>query len=121
MDGRRRNGKKVARGPAAQASSRRRTTASAPKDALIEAVRQSRAATNGSRVVELMARRALLVAARQLLRHHTDRCTKCGSTFVTHEPAFVHCHYCGRMHRVANASLLEQELFEIRMGLRLAS
>ncbi|MBI2215994.1 MAG: hypothetical protein HYU51_01735 [Candidatus Rokubacteria bacterium] len=120
MDGRR-NGRKASRRVGPPTNRRRRTGAAAPKDALVEAVRQSRAATTGSRVVELMARRALVVAARQLLRQHTDRCTKCGSTFVTHEPAFVHCHYCGRMHRVANASLLEQELFEIRMGLRLAS
>jgi hypothetical protein len=90
------------------------------KDPFIETARRRARSTTG-RVVELMARRALVVAARQLLRDRTDRCTKCGSTFITHEPAFVHCHYCGRMHRVANASLMEQEIFEIRLGLRLAS
>jgi hypothetical protein len=120
MNGRR-NGKKATRPAAQPARVRRGTGSPAPKDALVEAARRSTASAPGSRVVELMGRRALLAAARQLLRCHTDRCTKCGSTFVTHEPAFVHCHYCGRMHRVANASLLEQELFEIRMGLRLAS
>lgn len=95
----------------------------AATDALLAAVAELFGADGSSdgQVVELMSRRALLVAARQLLREHVDRCTKCGSNFVTHEPAFVHCHYCGRMHRVANASLLEQELFELRLGLRLAS
>ena len=50
-----------------------------------------------------------------------DRCAKCGSTFVGREPAFIHCFYCGKMARIANASLVDQELFEIRSGLRLAS
>jgi hypothetical protein len=118
MDGRRTVKKRATRAARAGVQPRRATVA---KDPLVEAARRHGTAANGGRVVELMARRALLVAARSLLRQRTDRCTKCGSTFVTHEPAFVHCHYCGRMHRVANASLMEQELFEIRMGLRLAS
>ena len=60
-------------------------------------------------------------AARKFLTEPTDRCGKCGSTFVRREPAFIHCHYCGKMARIANASLGDQELFELRMGLRLAS
>jgi hypothetical protein len=50
-----------------------------------------------------------------------DRCLKCSSTFVVREPAFLHCRYCGSMTRIQTGSLLEQELFEIRSGLRLAS
>ncbi len=48
-------------------------------------------------------------------------CVKCGSVFVVREPAFVHCRYCGNMARIPSGSLLEQELFELRSGLRLAS
>jgi len=51
----------------------------------------------------------------------TTSCVKCGSTFIGYEPAFVHCFYCGNMARIAGGSLLAQELFEIRSGLRLAS
>jgi hypothetical protein len=50
-----------------------------------------------------------------------NRCAKCRSTFVAREPAFLHCHYCGAMTRIPNSSLLDQELFELRSGLRLAS
>ena len=32
-------------------------------------------------------------------------CVKCGSAFVDHEPAFVHCRYCGCIARIANRSL----------------
>ncbi len=48
-------------------------------------------------------------------------CPKCGSIFIVLEPAFVHCRYCGSMTRIHSGSLLEQELFELRSGLRLAS
>lgn len=48
-------------------------------------------------------------------------CGKCGSGFVVREPAFLHCHYCGAMARITDGSLSDQELFEIRSGLRLAS
>ena len=51
----------------------------------------------------------------------TEACVKCGSTFITYEPAFIHCHYCGNMARIAGGSLLAQELWEIRSGFRLAS
>lgn len=50
-----------------------------------------------------------------------NRCAKCRSTFVMREPAFLHCYYCGAMTRIPTGSLLEQELFELRSGLRLAS
>jgi hypothetical protein len=50
-----------------------------------------------------------------------NRCAKCRSTFVMREPAFLHCYYCGAMTRIPSGSLLEQELFELRSGLRLAS
>ena len=60
-------------------------------------------------------------ASRKFLTDPSDRCVKCGSTFIVREPAFIHCHYCGSMARIANASLDVQELFELRLGLRLAS
>jgi hypothetical protein len=60
-------------------------------------------------------------ATRRFLKQPTDACVKCGSAFIVHEPAFIHCHYCGAMFRIANASLGAQEIFELRMGLRLAS
>jgi len=60
-------------------------------------------------------------ASRKFLTDPSDRCVKCGSAFITREPAFVHCHYCGTMARIANAPLGAQELFELRLGLRLAS
>jgi len=48
-------------------------------------------------------------------------CAKCGSSFVVLEPAFVHCRFCGSLSRRVGGSMLEQELFELRSGLRLAS
>ena len=65
--------------------------------------------------------RMLERAAKKFLPHPTDACVKCGSTFIVYEPAFIHCHYCGKMARIANASLGAQELYELRLGLRLAS
>ncbi|HEU5320359.1 MAG TPA: hypothetical protein VFX28_06135 [Methylomirabilota bacterium] len=72
-------------------------------------------------VVRLTPDHILLRASRRFLQAPASRCTKCGSEFVTREPAFLHCHYCGAMTRIANASLEAQEVFEIRSGLRLAS
>ena len=60
-------------------------------------------------------------ASRKFLTDPSDRCVKCGSTFIAREPAFIHCHYCGCMARIANAPLEAQDLFELRLGLRLAS
>jgi hypothetical protein len=72
-------------------------------------------------VLPLTPERVLQRAAKRFVDEVPDRCAKCGSTFVGREPAFIHCFYCGKMARIANASLLDQELFEIRSGLRLAS
>lgn len=69
----------------------------------------------------LTPERGLERAARAFLQSPGSACDKCGSTFIVREPAFVHCRYCGKMARVANASLGAQELFELAMGLRLAS
>jgi hypothetical protein len=65
--------------------------------------------------------RMLERVARKFLPQATDRCIKCGSSFIAREPAFIHCYYCGKMARIANAPLGAQELFELRLGLRLAS
>ena len=51
----------------------------------------------------------------------TDGCGKCGSRFLVIEPLFVHCRYCGSLSRRTNGSLVAQEEFELRSGLRLAS
>ena len=59
-------------------------------------------------------------AARRFLPQPIDRCVKCNSTFVGREPAFIHCFYCGKMARIATGSLLAQEEFEMRSGLRIA-
>jgi hypothetical protein len=58
---------------------------------------------------------------RPLLATNVNRCPKCDSGFVTREPAFLHCRFCGSMARIATGSLLDQELYERRSGLRLAS
>lgn len=73
------------------------------------------------RLVVLRPERFLVKAAKRPLQARTSRCTKCDSAFVEHEPAFVHCRYCGNLMRVAGASLLEQQLYELRSGLRVAS
>jgi hypothetical protein len=82
-----------------------------------------RASPPRGRVVTLTItpERHLERASRKFLTDLSNRCVKCGSAFITREPAFVHCHYCGTMARIANAALDVQELFELRLGLRLAS
>lgn len=62
-----------------------------------------------------------LARARQEIVASRPHCPKCGSAFVQREPAFLHCHYCGHLARIPAGSLLAQELFELRAGLRLAS
>jgi hypothetical protein len=59
-------------------------------------------------------------AARRFLAQPIDRCVKCNSTFIGREPAFIHCFYCGKLARIANAPLAAQEEFEMRSGLRIA-
>jgi len=94
----------------------------------VERLRQAAAAprANGAapapaRVVSLLDPDLVLErAARRFLPQPVDRCVKCNSTFVGREPAFIHCFYCGKMARIANASLLVQEEFEMRSGLRIA-
>lgn len=76
----------------------------------------------GARVVSLLDPEHMLErAAKRFLPQPIDRCVKCHSTFICHEPAFIHCYYCGKMARIANASLFLQEEFEMRSGLRVAS
>ena len=72
------------------------------------------------RVIRLTPERVLERASKRFLREPPARCPKCRSTFVGLEPAFVHCRYCGKLARIANGSLLDQQLFELRSGLRLA-
>ena len=75
----------------------------------------------GTKVVLLTPERVLERASRRFLAERTSACSKCGSRFVDHEPAFVHCRYCGAIARIANRSLAAQEEFEMRSGLRVAS
>jgi hypothetical protein len=78
--------------------------------------------SGGARVVSLLDPELVLErASRRFLPQPIDRCVKCHSTFIGHEPAFIHCYYCGKMARIANASLLLQEEFEMRSGMRAAS
>ena len=72
------------------------------------------------RTVEHVQARAKIV---RLPRRAVERagCVKCGSLFVEIEPAFVHCRYCGSLYRIRGTSLLAQEEYEMRSGLRLAS
>ena len=73
----------------------------------------------GGRIVPFIAvRRAREAVGRA---HDPNRCGKCDSTYIVREPAFVHCRYCGAMSRIHDGSLLDQEEFEMRSGLRLAS
>ena len=80
--------------------------------------RKTRAKAARKRTVEQA--RAKIV---RLPRRSVERagCMKCGSLFVEIEPAFVHCRYCGSLSRIRGTSLLAQEEYEMRSGLRLAS
>ncbi len=73
------------------------------------------------RVVRLTPERARERSLRRVAGDDVERCAKCGSTFIVREPALIHCRYCGRTARIENGSLSDQELYEIRSGLRLAS
>lgn len=116
MDGMRRN-RKAGAGNAHAAKSKAHRAApksAAPKPA---------ASPTRLRVVTLniTPERHLERASRKFLTEPSDRCGKCGSAFIVREPAFIHCRYCGSMARIVNAALDVQELFELRLGLRLAS
>ena len=79
------------------------------------------AARGAAKVVSLLEPDLVLErTSRRFLAHPIDRCVKCNSTFVGREPAFIHCFYCGKLARIANTSLLAQEEFEMRSGLRIA-
>lgn len=104
----------------------RRTRAAAKKKPLPEPAPAPPApvvsARGTARVVSLLDPDVVLErATRRFLAQPLDRCVKCHSTFVGREPAFIHCYYCGKMARIANAPLLLQEEFEMRSGLRVAS
>jgi hypothetical protein len=86
----------------------------------MEPLKKVRLAAGVARVARLTPERFLEAASKRFARERPDRCSKCGSTFMCHEPAFVHCRYCGKIARITNASLADQETFEIRSGLRLA-
>lgn len=79
------------------------------------------AASGNGKVVRLTREHALARAAKRFLDAPTARCPKCHSTFVGLEPLFVHCRCCGKLARIARASLLAQERFELRSGLRSAA
>jgi len=86
-----------------------------------ERLRVALSANGSAKVVSLLEPELVLErATRRFLAQPIDRCVKCNSTFIGREPAFIHCFYCGKMARIANASLLAQEEFEMRSGLRIA-
>ena len=84
-------------------------------------MRDSTTRTNGhtprGTVVKLPRRQAPEPASAS----STGGCAKCGSRFLVIEPLFVHCRYCGSLSRRTDGSMLAQEEFELRSGLRLAS
>jgi hypothetical protein len=73
------------------------------------------------RIVRFVPRRLLERVARAQAGEGGGGCHKCGSLFIEIEPAFVHCRYCGSLSRIRGASLLAQEEWETRSGMRLAS
>ena len=75
----------------------------------------------GATVIRLAPKHGLARAAKRFLTGRPDHCPKCRSSFVTLEPAFLHCRCCGKLARLADASLADQEVFERRSGLRIAS
>jgi hypothetical protein len=73
------------------------------------------------KIVRLVPRRLLERVTRARAGEGGGGCHKCGSLFVEIEPAFIHCRYCGSLSRIHGASLLAQEEWEQRSGMRLAS
>jgi hypothetical protein len=95
---------------------RKRRTAAAPA--------RKRARKGSSvrvKIVRLVPRHLLERVTRAQPGPGPGGCVKCGSLFLEIEPAFVHCRYCGSLSRIRGASLLAQEEYELRSGLRLAS
>jgi hypothetical protein len=74
-----------------------------------------------AKIVRLVPRRLLERVVRGQAGDAKGGCHKCGSLFVEIEPAFIHCRYCGSLSRIHGASLLAQEEWETRSGMRLAS
>ena len=90
----------------------------------VPAARKTRAREQALEPHELQAKIVKLTPRRLLERVNRATgggCIKCGSHFIEVEPAFVHCRYCGNMSRIRGASLLAQEEWELRSGMRLAS
>jgi hypothetical protein len=78
----------------------------------------SRSDGAGARVIELGHARGEARRWKTIVHERVSRCTKCASSFVQHEPAFVHCRFCGNMMRVAGAEVMAQDTYELRSGLR---
>ncbi len=74
-----------------------------------------------AKIVRFVPRRLLERAVRAQAGEGNGGCHKCGSRFLEIEPMFVHCRYCGSLSRIRGASLLAQEEWEMRSGMRLAS
>jgi hypothetical protein len=83
--------------------------------------RASERAAAHAKIVRLVPRRLVERVARALAGQPGGGCVKCGSLYIEIEPAFIHCRYCGSLSRIRGASLLAQEEYEMRSGLRLAS
>ena len=81
----------------------------------------ARAASVRAKIIRLVPRRLLERVTRPQPSPSAGGCVKCGSLFLEIEPAFIHCRYCGSLSRIRGASLLAQEEYEMRSGLRMAS
>jgi hypothetical protein len=84
-------------------------------------VRDSKASTNGHAPRGAVVKLPRRGPSERQDGADTGGCAKCGSRFLVIEPLFVHCRYCGSLSRRTDGSLLAQEEFELRSGLRLAS
>jgi hypothetical protein len=100
---------------------RKALTPSAPTPLRVPQNGEATPSRGPAKVVSLLEPDLVLErAARRFLAQPIDRCVKCNSTFIGREPAFIHCFYCGKLARIANAPLAAQEEFEMRSGLRIA-
>ena len=84
------------------------------------ATTRGKPAAPSAQVLHVTPQRFLESAAKRFVRGRPLACLKCGSTYIRHEPAFVHCRLCGKIARIADASLGDQEVYERQRGLRLA-